>query len=160
MAGYDLPADSLLLPDSYRLAHDPQLWEAPNNFRPERFLGREKAFLTMKPGVKLQNISRCPFAEGATGKDLESSESSESTSEAAKFLPFGLGNRFCPGAPLALLQLRTFASLLLETFQWRAEGRGSMDLSEAYSFTLTPARPGKVIFALVTKSGLGNVGKA
>eukprot|EP00438_Fugacium_kawagutii_P023204 Skav215673 [mRNA] locus=scaffold278:30864:31157:- [translate_table: standard] len=71
-----------------------------------------------------------------------------SSSEAAKFLPFGLGARFCPGAPLAMAQLRTYAAVLLEALQWRAEGRSAVDLSEAYSFTLTPANPPRVIFAL------------
>lgn len=77
-----------------------------------------------------------------------------SSSEAAKFLPFGLGARFCPGAPLAMAQLRTYAAVLLGALQWRAEGRTAMDLSEAYSFTLTPGNPPRVIFALNSRSSV------
>eukprot|EP00439_Symbiodinium_sp_Y106_P005279 s5969_g1.t1 len=39
VSGFQLPEGTLLLPDSYKLAHDPSVWEAPNEFRPERFLG-------------------------------------------------------------------------------------------------------------------------
>lgn len=135
VAGFTVKADSLLLPDSYKLAHDDTLWDSPKDFRPERFLGKERSFLTFKPGTQLP---RCPFNR---------------PSESAKFLPFGLGARFCPGAPLAMEQLRSFMEKLL-TLQWRAENR-TVDLSEAYSFTLTPANPARLIFALAEKWGIG-----
>lgn len=135
VAGFKVKADSLLLPDSYKLAHDDTLWDSPKDFRPERFLGKERSFLTFKPGTQLP---RCPFNR---------------PSESGKFLPFGLGARFCPGAPLAMEQLRSFMEKLL-TLQWRAENR-TVDLSEAYSFTLTPANPARLIFALAEKWGIG-----
>ena len=135
VAGFKVKADSLLLPDSYKLAHDDTLWDSPEDFRPERFLGKERSFLAFKPGTQLP---RCPFNR---------------PSESAKFLPFGLGARFCPGAPLAMEQLRSFMEKLL-TLQWRAENR-TVDLSEAYSFTLTPANPARLIFALAEKWGIG-----
>ena len=135
VAGFKVKDDSLLLPDSYKLAHDDTLWDSPKDFCPGRFLGKERSFLTFKPGTQLP---RCPFNR---------------PSESAKFLPFGLGARFCPGAPLAMEQLRSFMEKLL-TLQWRAENR-SVDLSEAYSFTLTPANPARLIFALAEKCGGG-----
>ena len=133
VAGFDIPSETLLLPDSYKLAHDPEFWEEPEKFLPERFLKEERPLLQMQPGLKLKS---CPFSR---------------PKEAAKFLPFGLGARFCPGAPLAMEQLRIFASVLLEELQWRGSTRQPLDLSEAYSFTLTPANPAKLIFALAPK---------
>lgn len=130
--GYHIPADTVLLPDSYALAHDPELWRGGpvDEFHPERFLGPEAPLLKHLPGVR----PRCPF----TGAEKEAADTPY------KFLPFGSGARFCVGAPLALLELRTFAQELLVAFQWEAEGE--VDLSESYSFTLTPKTPAQLIF--------------
>lgn len=138
VAGFGLSKDTLLLPDSYRLAHDQGLWDGGpvDQFLPERFLGPERSLLQSRPSLR----PRCPFADQtAAGPGAT----------AFKFLPFGAGARFCPGAPLALEELRIFASALLRSFEWRAEGPGPVDLSEAYSFTLTPARPPRLIFEIL-----------
>ena len=126
-----------MLPDSYGLAHDPALWRSGrlHEFDPERFLKEERPLLDQLPGVK----PKCPFSSlfGGSGRD-------GTQNEALKFLPFGAGARFCPGAPLALQELRGIASALLCTYDWECTDGG--DLREAYSFTLTPKHQSSLVF--------------
>ncbi|KAH7278894.1 hypothetical protein KP509_38G063100 [Ceratopteris richardii] len=42
LAGYDIPAESKILVNAWWLANNPQWWERPEEFCPERFLGAEK----------------------------------------------------------------------------------------------------------------------
>jgi cytochrome P450 len=41
IAGRDVPAGTIVAPCIYLLHHEPDLYEAPDEFRPERFLGRQ-----------------------------------------------------------------------------------------------------------------------
>jgi len=131
--GFRIPAGSMILPNSYALAHQPKLWSgssAVDNFDPERFLGPEHPLLDQLPSAR----PRCPFpANSSTG------------ATAFKFLPFGVGKRFCPGAVLGLAEVRSFAAAVLDALEWRP-ATNAMDLAEAYSLTLTPLRPCPLIF--------------
>ena len=42
LAGYDIPAESKILVNAWYLANNPDWWDKPDEFRPERFLGSEK----------------------------------------------------------------------------------------------------------------------
>lgn len=139
--GWNLQKDTLLLPDSYALAHDPALWKSNDldQFKPERFLNEEKHLLDHLPGVK----PKCPFSN-LFGKNQGVQN------EAFKFLPFGTGARFCPGAPLALKELRGISSALLCAYEWESPDGG--DLTEAYSFTLTPKYESPIVFHLRDKN--------
>mmetsp|Transcript_142662 Transcript_142662/g.371818 ORF Transcript_142662/g.371818 Transcript_142662/m.371818 type:complete len:559 (+) Transcript_142662:49-1725(+) len=133
--GWTIPAGTLLLPNSYGVAHEASLWRgaSADEFRPERFLGPEAPLATHLPGVRLQ----CPYSD-------QSNSGGSKSAAAYKFLPFGVGARFCPGAPLALSEVREFAAALLSEFEWRPAG--VVDLSEDYSLTLSPARPCPLVF--------------
>ncbi|KAL8566458.1 hypothetical protein ACOMHN_015094 [Nucella lapillus] len=41
VGGYDVPKDTMVLVNLWALAHDPQLWEEPHTFNPERFLDEQ-----------------------------------------------------------------------------------------------------------------------
>ena len=41
LGGYTLPNDTVIIPDIYSIHMDPDLWEAPEEFRPERFIDVE-----------------------------------------------------------------------------------------------------------------------
>ncbi|CAE8586054.1 unnamed protein product [Polarella glacialis] len=143
VSGWGLKEGTLLLPDSYKLAHDQAHWGGGpvDEFRPERFLNAERPLLDALPGLR----PKCPFT-GASRADAGAAEATpEKGATAFKFLPFGVGARFCPGAPLALSELHIFAAALLRAFDWQVDG-GQVDLSEAYSFTLTPLNPSRLIF--------------
>lgn len=57
VAGYDVPKGTRVLVSKWSIGRDPELWDDPENFRPERFIG--KAI-----DVKGQDFELLPFGSG------------------------------------------------------------------------------------------------
>nr|CAB3457169.1 unnamed protein product [Digitaria exilis] len=55
--GYDIPAGTRVLVNAWTISRDPDLWDAPEEFRPERFVGS-------KMDVKGQDFELLPFGSG------------------------------------------------------------------------------------------------
>ncbi|CAN6269705.1 unnamed protein product [Urochloa humidicola] len=70
---------------------DGEVWDRPEEFRPEKFVGG---------------------GEGA-GVDLTGSRE-------IRMMPFGAGRRICPGLGLALLHLEYFVASMVREFEWAA----------------------------------------
>ncbi|RXI08393.1 hypothetical protein DVH24_022537 [Malus domestica] len=92
---------------------DPQVWEDPMAFKPERFLGS---------------------SGGEEGFDLRGSRE-------IKMMPFGAGRRICPASGLAVLRLEYFVANLVWKFEWRAVEGDDVDLSEKQEFTIVMKNP-------------------
>ncbi|CAL4996731.1 unnamed protein product [Urochloa decumbens] len=110
--GYRIPAGA---PVNFAVAEmglDGEVWEAPMEFRPERFL---------------------PGGEGE-GVDLTGSKE-------IKMMPFGAGRRVCPGMALALLHLEYFVANLVREFEWREFEGEEVDLTEKLEFTVVMKQP-------------------
>nr|QNS29940.1 cytochrome P450 [Nothapodytes nimmoniana] len=59
MAGYDILKGTQVLVNTWTISRDPALWEDPNEFCPDRFIGKAKAI-----DVKGQDFELLPFGSG------------------------------------------------------------------------------------------------
>ncbi|XP_066354318.1 cytochrome P450 89A2-like [Miscanthus floridulus] len=102
------------------IGKDSRLWTDPDEFRPERFL----------PGGEGEDVGPVP----AGPKEI-------------RMMPFGAGQRACPGASMAVQFIKDFLAPLVREFEWTAaalptvgeEGSGSadgggVDMTELYGF--------------------------
>ncbi|XP_004298097.1 PREDICTED: cytochrome P450 89A9-like [Fragaria vesca subsp. vesca] len=90
---------------------DPEVWENPMDFKPERFLNNGN------------------YEFDITG------------SKEIKMMPFGAGRRICPGLGLALLNLKYFVANLVWKFEWRGLEGEHVDLTEKQEFTMVMKNP-------------------
>ncbi|KAK7924227.1 hypothetical protein PG985_006281 [Apiospora marii] len=102
VGGYHLPKGTVVLQNSWAIERDPELYDDPDAFDPERYLGN--AF-GVKPGVE----ARCR-AEGRKPN-----------------YAFGGGRRQCPGDVFAVTSVLVVAAKLVWGFE--LEPRGPLDLS-------------------------------
>ncbi|CAN8258601.1 unnamed protein product [Cochlearia groenlandica] len=93
LKGFHVPKETLLIVNLYALMRDPDSWEDPNEFKPERFLTCSKS--------------------GQEGEVRE---------QAMKYIPFGFGRRGCPGLNLAYIFVGTAVGVMVQCFDWRIEG--------------------------------------
>ncbi|KAK1313368.1 Cytochrome P450 93A3 [Acorus calamus] len=91
VSGYDIPNKTRLIVNAWSVGRDPEYWEEPMEFRPERFMEEEKC-----AGVDVR------------GQHFE-------------LLPFGSGRRGCPGASLGLHVVHTTLASLVQCFELRVE---------------------------------------
>ena len=113
---YEIPAMTVLLVNVWAIGRDPAAWDAPEEFRPERFLqvagGEAKA-------VDLR------------GTDYQ-------------LLPFGAGRRICPGISFALAALELALASLLRHFDWELPSGmrpADLDMVEAPGLSTPPRVP-------------------
>ncbi|KAG4170999.1 hypothetical protein ERO13_A12G182000v2 [Gossypium hirsutum] len=112
--GYHIPKDATLLVNVWAISRDPNEWNNPLEFRPERFL----------PGGERPNAD-------VRGNDFE-------------VIPFGAGRRICAGMSLGLHMVQLLTATLAHAFDWElADGLmpEKLDMEEAYGLTLQRAAP-------------------
>ncbi|XP_006651015.2 cytochrome P450 78A9-like [Oryza brachyantha] len=108
-----VPAGTTAMVNQWAMSRDPDVWDAPLEFQPERFL----------PGGKSHGVS----VLGADGR----------------LVPFGSGRRSCPGKSLAMATVTAWMATLLHEFEWTpASGEaGAVDLSEVLRLSCEMAVP-------------------
>ena len=112
--GHLVPAGTTAMVNQWAISRDPEVWDAPLEFRPERFL----------PGGEGQDVS----VLGADGR----------------LVPFGSGRRSCPGKSLAMTTVTTWMATLLNEFEWLPasdDTGGDVDLSEVLRLSCEMAVP-------------------
>lgn len=116
VAGYHIPAKTRLLVNVWAIGRDPNYWENPLEFHPERFVFEEGNVSKSQLDVRGQHFH---------------------------LLPFGSGRRGCPGTSLALQVVQTSLAAMLQCFEWNVngEGDGKVDMEEGPGITLPKARP-------------------
>ncbi|XP_027362962.1 cytochrome P450 705A22-like [Abrus precatorius] len=98
--GFDVPPKTAVAINLYAIMRDPDSWEDPNEFRPERFL--KKQF-----------------------EDLRDNYDDSKTMD-FNFVPFGAGRRGCPGTIMAFNLMNTTIAALVQCFDWKIgeDGKG------------------------------------
>lgn len=115
IAGYRIPAKTRLFVNIWSIGRDPNHWENPLEFRPERFTSEEWTASSNMVDVRGQRFH---------------------------LLPFGSGRRSCPGASFALQFVPTTLAALIQCFEWKVgDGEnGTVDMDEGPGLTLPRAR--------------------
>ncbi|KAJ9678322.1 hypothetical protein PVL29_020476 [Vitis rotundifolia] len=96
------------------MGRNPNKWEDPMEFKPERFLNSK--------------------GDGDEVFDITGSRE-------IKTMPFGAGRRIRPGLGLAMLHLEYFVANLVWSFEWKAVEGDEVDLSEKQEFTIVMKNP-------------------
>ncbi|KAL6874398.1 hypothetical protein ACP4OV_013418 [Aristida adscensionis] len=117
--GYEIPAKTALFVNAWAIGRDPAVWDAPEEFRPERFV---------------------VASGGASPVDFRGSD--------YRLLPFGAGRRACPGVNFAMPVVELALASLVRHFEWSLPGGmrpAELDMREAPGLT-TPRRIPLVLF--------------
>ncbi|KAG2664955.1 hypothetical protein I3760_16G106900 [Carya illinoinensis] len=91
--GFDVPQNTMVAINLYAIMRDPELWDNPNEFWPERFLASSKEH----------------DQDGSVGEN-------------SNFLTFGAGRRACPGGKIGLIMMHTAVAAMVQCFDWKVEG--------------------------------------
>lgn len=112
--GYHIPANTRLFINTWAINRDPNHWENPHEFKPERFLNED----------------------GTSKKELDVK------GQQFQLLPFGSGRRHCPGMNLALLVIPTTLAAMVQGFDWKVgkDGNGCLDMEEGFGLSLPRAK--------------------
>jgi cytochrome P450 family 78 subfamily A len=101
--GRFIPAGTTAMINMWAITHDPEIWQNPDEFKPERFIADTN-------GIKSVDFS-------VMGTDM-------------RLAPFGAGRRSCPGKSMAVASVGFWMASLLHEFELLpAEGK-PVDLSE------------------------------
>lgn len=98
---------------------DPEVWDDPMEFKPERFLSNNDS----------------TFVFDITG------------SKGIKMMPFGAGRRICPGVDLAFLHIEYFVANLVWYFHWGVPDGYHVDLTEKVKFSVVMKNPLQTIIS-------------
>lgn len=99
--GFDIDRGTMVAINVYAIMRDPEIWDNPNEFRPERFLASSN--------------------EGHDGLEYDQKEQN------FNFVAFGGGRRRCPGSAVALLLVNTAVAAMVQCFDWKVGKIGDDD---------------------------------
>ncbi|EYU29506.1 hypothetical protein ABFS82_04G164700 [Erythranthe guttata] len=111
IGGYTIPKGSRIFLNMWSVYTDPNVWDTPFEFRPDRFLNNDS-------GKKFSYI----------GHNFE-------------YLPFGSGRRACPGLPLGEKMVMFLLATLVHSFQWQLPAGREIDMSAEYGIVMRKRRP-------------------
>ncbi|XP_010911415.2 cytochrome P450 78A3 [Elaeis guineensis] len=111
--GHLVPAGTTAMVNIWAICRDPDIWEDPLEFKPERFLSKD-------------GDMEVEFS--VMGTDL-------------RLAPFGSGRRSCPGKGLAMRTVSFWMASLLHDYEWLPSEAKGVDLSEVLRLSSEMAAP-------------------
>ena len=113
LAGYKIPAGANVEFYTAWLTENPEMWEEPEQFKPERFLEGGDGFETDLTGVR-----------------------------GVRMMPFGVGRRICPAYTLGLLHFQMMLAKMVREFKWiPVPGEKPLTTEETFAFTVVMKDP-------------------
>ncbi|KAK9187973.1 hypothetical protein WN944_019372 [Citrus x changshan-huyou] len=111
--GYEIPARTRVFINVWAINRDPNHWETPLEFCPERFIAED----------------------GKSQLDVRGQH--------YHYIPFGSGRRACPGTTLALHMVHSTLAAMIQCFDWEVIGGNGtrVDMEEGTGLTLPRAHP-------------------
>ncbi|PQM42000.1 cytochrome P450 705A5-like [Prunus yedoensis var. nudiflora] len=104
--GFDIPQGVMVATNVYAIMRDPEIWDSPNEFRPERFLA----------------------SSNQVHDSVEYNDQGPQTNEQNfNYAPFGGGRRRCPGSAVALILVNTAIATMVQCFDWKVGKKGDGD---------------------------------
>jgi len=105
--GYYVPSGTRVILNAWALGRDPESWEKPEEFMPERFMDGGSAAAVDFKGNHFQ------------------------------FLPFGAGRRICPGLNFGMATVEIMLANLMYCFDWQLPmGDKDVDMTEVFGVTV------------------------
>ncbi|KAA8520262.1 hypothetical protein F0562_014518 [Nyssa sinensis] len=117
--GFDILEKTAVAINLYAIMRDPELWDDPDEFRPERFVvsSKEQEHLDHENEAKGQSFN---------------------------FVPFGAGRRGCPGTLVAFSLMNSAVAAMVQCFDWKVgrDGDGAkVDMKAGIGMSLGMAHP-------------------
>lgn len=109
--GYHVPEGTTAFVNMWAISRDPEVWETPLEFMPQRFVTHDKE-----------------MEFSVFGSDL-------------RLAPFGSGRRICPGKSLGLTTATFWVASLLHEYEWLPSDQNNVDLSEVLRLSCEMANP-------------------
>ena len=110
--GYHVPKGTTAMVNMWAISRDPEFWEDPLEFKPERFV------VTKEDALEFSVL----------GSDL-------------RLAPFGSGRRTCPGKTLGITTVTFWVASLLHEYEWVPGDESNVDLSEVLRLSCEMANP-------------------
>lgn len=106
-----IPANTTAMVNMWAITHDPNVWDEPWVFKPERF----------------------SKSHGGTDVDVRGND--------LRLAPFGAGRRVCPGKNLGLVTVSLWVAKLVQQFEWVQAEAHHVDLTELLKLSCEMKNP-------------------
>ena len=126
--GFTIRKGTMITPLLWAIHMDPNIYERPEEFRPERFLDADGKFC--------KSESLLPFLSGKVKRGQFSNNN------------IFQGKRFCVGEELAMMIMSLFISTVLRNFRIQRLDSFEIDFTGDYGVTLKP-KPQKIMFVKI-----------
>ncbi|KAK3122351.1 hypothetical protein QOZ80_8BG0668460 [Eleusine coracana subsp. coracana] len=118
VAGHCVPKGCRVFVNVWAIHRDPNVWNDPLRFLPERFL----------------------LPDGADGGD-GGRRKRDFTGNELDYIPFGSGRRICAGIAMAERMTAYSLAMLLQAFDWELPPGAELDMTEKFAIVMKKATP-------------------